>query len=484
MKKGHLSTLFILFALTVSHAQTERPNFIIVIGDDISWNDLGCYGNPTVKSPNVDKLAEEGIKFTNTYLTASSCSPSRCSIIAGRYPHNTGAAELHTPLPAGMPTLPGELMKAGYFTVASGKWHMGPSARSDFNLVDDKDVGNGGHKNWVKILQDRPKNQPFFMWFAAHDAHRDWHADDFGIPHDPDESVVPPYLADASGTRRDLASYYNEIQRLDHYLGLVRKELTEQGVLGNTLIIFMADNGLPFPRAKTRVYDSGMRTPFVLSWLNGQKSSGLESNSLISVIDIAPTFLELAGIEIGSTFQGISFAKTIKNPSAEHRNYIFAEHNWHDYEAHERMVRTKHFMYVINNRPQFPNQGPADSNRSPSYTDLKIIRDTGKLNAAQADVFLTPRPHEELFDCLADPEQLSNIASNERFVDILDDLRTIMQRWIEQTGDDVPDNLTLDAFDHEMGNLLPGVERFNSVDRGEMPGTKTNAIKINNKGPY
>jgi N-sulfoglucosamine sulfohydrolase len=156
--------LFIPFLL---FSQDEKPNFIIIIGDDISWNDLGCYGHPIVKTPHIDQLAGEGIRFTNTYLTASSCSPSRCSIMAGRYPHNTGAAELHTPLPEGMPTMAGQLKKAGYYTVSSGKWHMGPNARVDFDLVDDQNTGNGGHKNWVKILKDRPKDKPFFMWFAS-----------------------------------------------------------------------------------------------------------------------------------------------------------------------------------------------------------------------------------------------------------------------------------------------------------------------------
>ena len=482
--KNAIFTFLILFANSFSIVQAERPNFIIIIGDDISWNDLGCYGHPTVKSPNVDKMASLGLKFTNTYLTASSCSPSRCSIMTGRYPHNTGAAELHTPLPKGIPTLSGELKKAGYYTVASGKWHMGPNIRTDFDLVDDKDIGNGGHKNWVKILQERPKERPFFMWFAALDAHRAWHADAFGTPHDPEESVVPTYLVDAPGTRKDLASYYNEIQRLDHYLGLIREELNNQGVLENTLLIFMADNGRPFPRAKTRVYDSGMKTPFVLSWPNGLSENGISNNSMISVIDIAPTFLELAGIEAGPTFQGISFVKTIRDPSTEHRKYVFAEHNWHDYEAHERMVRTKYFMFVINSRPQFPNQGPADSNASMSYADLKDIRDQGMLNAAQADVFLVPRPHEELFDCIQDPDQMSNVATLDQYQDVLEDLRDVMHRWIKETGDDVPDHLTKDAFDTETGKLLPGIEKFNAVERGEMPGTKTIATKINRKGPY
>jgi arylsulfatase A-like enzyme len=474
-----LFLLLILLTFFEVKSQSPRPNFIIIIGDDISWNDLGCYGNPTVKSPNIDQLASEGIKYTNTYLTASSCSPSRCSIIAGRYPHNTGAAELHTPLPAGMPTMPGALKKSGYYTASAGKWHLGPNAKVDFDLVVEKDNGDGGEDQWIRVLKERPKDQPFFMWFASFDAHRDWQPDDRATPHKAGQSIVPPYLADTPGTRQDLAYYYDEIQRLDRYVGEVKDELKNQQVLDNTLIIVMADNGRPFPRAKTRVYDSGMKTPFVLSWAAGLKAGGLESNSLISVIDIAPTFLELAGLQVGPTFQGISFAKTLQNPETEHRQYIFAEHNWHDYEAHERMVRSKHFMYVVNNRPNFPNQGPADSNRSPSYQDLKTVRDQGRLSAAQADVFLTPRPHEELFDCLNDPEQLSNIASNEKYQETLDDLRFVMRRWVVETGDDVPENLTGSWYDTETGDRLE-VEQI----RKEMPGTRAKATEINEKGPY
>lgn len=471
--------ILILFDLSISFSQEGRPNFIIIIGDDISWNDLGCYGHPAVKSPNIDQLAGEGIKFTNAFLTASSCSPSRCSIIAGRYPHNTGAAELHTPLPLGMPTLPGELKKYGYYTVSAGKWHLGPNTKADFDHVVEKDNGNGGEDQWLTVMKERPKDKPFFFWFASHDAHRIWQADDFQTSHDPAKSFIPPYLVDAEGTRQDLASYYNEIQRLDYYVGEVKKELKNQGEFENTCIIVMADNGRPFPRSKTRVYDSGMKTPLVISWPKGLQGQNLESNSMISVIDIAPTFLELAEVKVGPTFQGISFAAILENPAQEHRNYVFAEHNWHDYEAHERMVRTKYFMYLVNNRPQFSNQGPADSNNSPSYADLKNVRDAGKLNAAQADVFLTPRAYEELFDCLQDSQQLSNLASNENYGEVLVDLRGVMNQWIVETGDNIPKNLTPAWYDTETGKGLD-IERV----RGEMPGSKTNAVEINNKGPY
>jgi N-sulfoglucosamine sulfohydrolase len=236
-------------------AKTHRPNFIIVIGDDISWNDLGCYGNPVVRTPHIDRLANQGIKYNSSFLTASSCSPSRCSIIAGRYPHNTGAAELHTPLPKGMPTLPGELKKSGYYTAAAGKWHLGPHAKAAFDLVVEQGNGVGGEEKWVATLQERPKDKPFFMWFASFDAHRDWQPDKQRKPHDAAQVHVPPYLVDGAGTRQDLAFYYDEIQRLDGFVGAVVQELRNQAILENTLILVMADNWKTVPTCQ----DKGLR---------------------------------------------------------------------------------------------------------------------------------------------------------------------------------------------------------------------------------
>ena len=454
-------SIYLFFVVSLpAFSQASRPNFVIIIGDDISWNDLGSYGNPTVKSPHIDQLAREGMKFTNVYLTASSCSPSRSSIISGRYPHNTGAAELHTPLTEGMVTLAGQLRKNGYYTAASGKWHLGPYAKTDFDLVVEENIGPGGEEQWIPVLKNRPWNMPFFLWLAALDAHRQWQPDPEATPHDPATVALPPYLADAPDTRQDLASYYDEIQRFDRYVGMVRSELAAQGELENTLLIVMADNGRPFPRCKTRVYDSGMKTPFIIYWPKGLQKAGADSEALVSVIDIAPTFLELAGIAFPPSLQGISFVPVIKNSATKHRKYAFAEHNWHDFEAHERMVRDQRFLYVVNNRPDLPALGPADSNNSPTFTDLTILRKQGRLNAAQADVFMAPRPYP-------------------RYYEVLNQLREIMNRWIQETGDDVPVNLTPSKYDPVTGKQI-----VDSGVRGTMPGSTTDAISNNNKGPY
>ena len=155
-------------ALVSCGNQRNRPNIILIIGDDISCDDFGCYGHPTIRTPNVDRLAKNGIKFTNAFLTASSCSPSRCSIITGRYPHNTGAAELHTPLPADQVVFPKLLKEAGYYTAAAGKWHMGEATKTAFDVVLDnrKQNGNGGEEKWLDVIRERPNDKPFFFWFS------------------------------------------------------------------------------------------------------------------------------------------------------------------------------------------------------------------------------------------------------------------------------------------------------------------------------
>lgn len=473
MKALHFATLTVLiiaaFNATGQNKET-RPNFIIFIADDVSWNDFACYGNPEVSTPNIDQLAAGGMRCTHTFLTASSCSPSRISILTGRYPHNTGAAELHTSPSRKWSTFASELKGAGYYTAQAGKWHMGELIREGFDLVHDKENGDGGESYWVSLVENRPQDKPFCMWMAAHDAHRVWGPNDFSGTHQAGKINPPPFLVDGDSTRKDLAKYYDEISRFDHHIGKVVEKLKEQGAYENTFIIVMADNGMPFPRAKTRVYDSGMRTPFVLHWPIGITKSGTVCGAMLSVIDIGPTLLDLAGIEKVPSFQGRSFAHLLNNPEESFRGYVFAEHNWHDYEAHERMVRSRDFMYILNSRPQFPNQGPADSNRSLSFEELKKQRDKGLLTPAQADVFLAPRPHEELFDCRSDKMQLVNIASLPDYQQKKAEMREILEWWMDSTGDSVPKELTPDWYDRETGASLGREVRV----RGTMPGDDGN----------
>ncbi|MFY0652362.1 MAG: sulfatase [Cyclobacteriaceae bacterium] len=463
-----------------AHAKKEKPNFIIFIADDVSWDDLGCYGNKFVQTPNIDNLASQGLKFTNTYLTASSCSPSRNSILLSRYPHNTGGAELHTKPPAEMVSFPELLKNKGYYTLHAGKYHQGDYSERAYDVIyRDKRNLNGGEGMWIESVQSRPKDKPFFMWFAAFDAHRNWGENEFSGTHNPDEIKPPFYLSDGDDTKKDLGQYYDEIKRFDYYIGEIVKILKEQKAYANTVIMVMADNGRPFPHSKTRVNDRGMKTPFVVSWPEKVKEAQT-CDALVSAIDIGPTLLDLAEMDPVKSIQGKSFSTLIDNPGADFRNYVFAEHNWHDYEAHERMVRNKDYMLIVNARPNKPQMGPADAVGSPSFTDLKKMEAKGELSAIQADVFVTPRPKEELYDLNKDKLQLMNVASVPEYGSSLNDLRKVLQQWVDETGDNTPANLTQDWY---LG--VPGyIKTAAHSNRGEMPGQKTNAVKNNNPGPF
>ncbi|MCH2115070.1 MAG: sulfatase [Pirellulales bacterium] len=483
-------------------AKGERPNFVIIMADDVSWDDFGCYGNPHVRTPSIDKLADNGIRFVNAYLTTSSCSPSRCSIITGRYPHNTGAAELHLPLPENQIPFPSVMKKAGYYTVHAGKWHYG-NIHASFDVVKYDKRGDSWKNDpsmsgwFVDLIKGRPKDKPFFAFFNSLDAHRGWDAH-LGVVDEEnslarqnrDKVVVPEYLADTPATRDDLAHYYEEIHRFDLYVGKVIAELEKQGVLDNTVVMVMADNGRPFPRCKTRLYDCGIKSPFVVHFPNMIKKRGAKSHALVSAIDIAPTILDLAGVSIPNKVQGRSFASLLREPSNKFRRYVFAEHNWHDMEAFERMVRSEDYMYIYNGRPNFPNCGPADSISCRTHAELKKLYDAGQATPAQADCFIAPRPDEELYDMREDSDQLNNLAANPKYETALEEMRKVMKIWQFQTCDSMPDRLTPDVFLREFipkqrfvrDDISP--EELMKQSRADQPGIDKGSDTCLNTGPF
>jgi len=479
-------------------ADPARPNFVLFIADDVSWNDFGCYGNAAARTPRIDRLAEQGIRFTNCFLTASSCSPSRASIITGRYPHNNGeAVELHRPLPAHLVKFPALLKRDGYHTALAGKDHMPQLGGGEEAVWDVKQDGrvagnSGGEVHWVDVVRNRPQDKPFFFWFAAYDAHRGWDGDRewianrYGPRHDPEKVVVPAALVDTPATRDDLASHANEVTRFDWFVGQVVDELRTQGAVDNTVIMVMADNGRPFPRGKTRLHDEGMKTAFVVHWPEGVARPGASSASLLSSIDICPTVLTLAGIAMPSQVQGVSFARLLQEPHAQVRAYAFSEHNWHDYAAHGRAVRDRDgFLYIRNAHPQSAWIGPADSVGSPSHKDLAEAAKRRPLAPPQADVLQEPRPEEELYRTADDPDQVRSLVGDERYRKTLAELRAIMDRWQDVTGDSVPAKLSPDFYDRDLGyvDAATGTNIDGQRILGDPPGLDRGADRIDEPGP-
>ena len=474
----------ICFSYAEEKAGSEKPNFVFFIADDVSQVDFGCYGHPSIKTPHIDSLAAAGMRFDNAYLTTSSCSPSRCSIITGRYPHNTGAPELHVKLPAKQIRFPELLREAGYYTVLSGKNHMfGNKDRAFDKITKGKDPGCT--EFWLKHLQERPKDKPFFFWFSSIDAHRSWQKSKDVPTYSHEEVIVPPYMVDTKVTREDLASYYHEVSRYDRDIGLVTAELKKQGVLENTVIIIAADNGRPFPRDKSRLYDSGIKTPWIIHYPKMIKKAAV-SKSLLSVIDLSATCLELSGITKPEAIQGQSFIPILKNPEAKIRDMVFAEHNWHVYKNHERMVRFGDFVYIKNNYPNQANLCYESDTKYPAGKELWEAHLAGKTTAQQQQVFANPCPDEELFKLSSDPNQLTNLAGNIEYAEQLKEARQLLADWTEQTGDSIPAKPTPNRHAPpriENGKIVSGGKYKVRNPHGEMPGASNNAMKINHPGP-
>ena len=253
----------------------------------------------------------------------------------------------------------------------------------------------------------------------------------------------------------------------------------------------MADNGRPFPHSKTRLNDQGVKTPFILLYKNGNVSG--VTRSLVSAIDIVPTILEFAGIEIGENYQGKSFKNLLQSPDAPFRNFVFAEHNWHDYESHQRMVRNKDFMYIENNRNQYAQLGPLDALNSLSFASLFEKNKTGEINEIQGEIFISPRSKEEFYDMQNDLFQRKNLVLDRDFQDEINNLRNVLNQWKEETGDSEPESITKHWYKRTPGSIEARNSLSKSIEslktefhgiRGEFPGTSNNAIKINNKGPF
>lgn len=456
----------------------KLPNFVFLIADDLAWDDLSPFGHETILTPNLQRLADGGMRFDQAFLTCASCSPSRASIITGRYPHQTDAEELHWPLPKEQVTFVEKLREKGYWTGAAGKWHLGDEIvdRFDKVLVADESGfqlpagdaaksgtfaetldgdAKSGCADWIPLMRERDRTKPFFLWLASLDPHRPY---DEGILKDgarPEEVRLPPYHPDTPAVRADYCLYYDEITRLDRYVGEVLDELEAQGVAENTLVLFFSDNGRPFPRDKTTLYDSGIKTPLIARW-PARIAPRSVCERLVSTVDLAKTILGLAKIEKpGITFEGVDLSPLFTNPVKPLREYVFAEKNWHDFEDHARSVRNERYKYIHNHYIDLPLTPPADAVRSPTYVELLRLLEKNELSTAQQRCFEAPRPAEELYDLRLDPYELVNLAADERYAPVLEAMRAALADWEEKTGDKAPEMRTADDFDRITGLPTP-----------------------------
>lgn len=472
----------------------SNPNIILIIADDMNWDDCGAYGHPAIRTPNIDRLAAQGVTFQHAYLTTNSCSPSRSSILTGKYPHNTGAEQLHWPLPEDSQTFAKVLRDTGYYTAAAGKWHLGDAVRSHFDRIYEASTAGfvlpsssdgepakmvakqpSGCEDWELALDERPKDKPFFLWLAALDPHREYTAGALDPPHRSDDVIVPPHLPDTHAVREDLRLYYDEIGRLDNYIGKVTTKLQQQGVSENTIIVFISDNGRPFPRDKTSLYDGGIRTPWIVRWPEKIKP-GVTTKALVSAVDIAPTFLKLAGAKEAQSFptSGKDFSAVLLDPTKPHREFAFAEDHWHDYEDHARSIMTTRFKLIRNDYVDLPATPSADAGRGLSWQAMLQLEQDGKLTPQQRNCFVVPRPQWELYDLQRDPGELENRIDTPAYQSVRKKLTDALARWTDETKDYLPSRRTPDEFDRVTGEPDHSVRVRPRRSKKEMFGTNGN----------
>ncbi len=409
---------------TASH--NARPNIVQIICHDLGRY-VGCLGAP-IDTPNIDALADEGVLFASYHCTAAQCSPSRGSIMTGRYPHNNGLvglAHLGWQIGANEVTLPMYLNRAGYHTRLIGHQHENsePAMLGYQTIESPKNDARTVAAALHEFLHGEARGgQPFYVNCGIGEPHRPYEREGYDRD-DPDTLEVLPYLPDRPGIREDLAGLHGLIWRLDEAVGAMRESLEASGLADNTLFIFTTDHGIAMPRAKGTCYDPGTGTVLILRWPE-QFAGGRVRSELLTNCDFLPTLLDLAGVDVPPQVDGRSFlALADGDERYEPREEIFCEMNWHDQYNPMRAVRTNRYKYIRNFGRRPLVYMPADIYVAPAGEAMK------------EDFYSAVRPTEELYDLDSDPLEMNNLIADPDYDDAAWTLRTRVQNWMVETND-------------------------------------------------
>lgn len=418
-----------LCSIACADDKTQRPNILWIIAEDLS-PDLACYGQPLVKTPNIDKLAAQGARYTSAFTTSPVCSPSRSAFMTGMYQTTIGCHNHRShryddyTLPEPVKLITHYFREAGYFT-SNCNADFKNAGKTDFNFKIDNPYDG-------LDFRDRKPNQPFYAQVNLYGVHRPFKTDPEN-PIDPDKVKLPPYYPDHPIARRDWADYLEHIQLLDKNVGKILKRLEDDGLADNTIVFFFGDNGRAHVRDKQFIYDGGIHVPLIVRW-PGYIAPGTVINDLVSAIDLGPTSLNLAKIKPPTHMQGQIFTGT----NTKKRRFIIAARDRCDETVDRiRCVRTKRFKYIRNFMPQRPykQENLYKRHRYPVWSLLDVLQKQGKLTPAQALFMARTRPPEELYDLRTDPHEINNLAEDPKYQKTLKKLRSNLDNWIKQTSD-------------------------------------------------
>jgi arylsulfatase A-like enzyme len=425
-------------SLVGSSCQTSsgpRPNILWIIGEDFS-PDLGCYGNRVVQTPNIDRLASQGVLYTSAFVTAPVCSAARSALATGMYQTSIGAHNHRShrddgyTLPSGVRLFTEYLREAGYHTSNLKGGELEGTGKTDFNFNVEKPYDGA---DW----SEREEDQRFYAQINFSETHRAFERFP-ERPIDPGTVELPPYYPDHPAMRLDWELYLETAQRLDRKVGRVLERLEADGLAEDTVVIFFGDHGRPMPRGKQFLYEGGIHVPLIVRIPEKYRPEGFtpgsRNDNLISSIDITATTLSLAGVRPPSNMEG----RTFLGSDAEPRDHVVSARDRCDETVDRiRSVRTKQYKYIRN---YYPDRAYTQQNiyKDTSYPPLQVMRQlnaAGKLTMAQAPFLAPTRPAEELYDLQADPYEVSNLAESPEQKQTLEDLRAKLEAWIQETGD-------------------------------------------------
>ena len=427
MKRYLLSALPCLFIFFISCQQRENlppPNILWIVSED-NGPFLGCYGDSLATTPHLDQLASEGILYLNAYANAPVCAPNRATLITGMYTISTGIENMRStfPVPEFIKFYPQYLKEKGYYTSNNKK--------KDYNTTDQPEVWDesSGEATYLR----RKPGQPFFSIFNLTTTHEGClHKGSEPAFHDPEKVRLPPYHPDTKEMRNDWAVYYDRIKEMDGQAGEILQQLEDEGLAEHTIVFYYSDHGGAVARSKRFLFESGLKVPLMVRIPEPYKHlapqpMGTKSDQRVAFVDLAPTLLNLAGIEIPDHMQGTAFlGENIPKPQP----YAFASRARMDERIDlSRSVTDGRYRYTRNFMPHRPYaQYIQYLWRAPSMQSWENQFKTGNLNDIQKAFFLT-KPYEELYDLSADPHNVHNLVDNPNFSEHLTKLRTALDQW-------------------------------------------------------
>ncbi|MGQ9463320.1 MAG: sulfatase-like hydrolase/transferase [Candidatus Fervidibacter sp.] len=441
-------------------AVKERPNFLWITCEDMSPT-LGCFGDSYAVTPNLDRLAAEGVRFVNVFTHSPVCAPSRSGLITGMYPTSIGTHNMRCK------AVPPPLVKCFTEYLRAAGYYCTNNAKTDYNFVHDPKIGTAGadaapltawdESSSKAHWRNRPDGAPFFSVLnitVTHESQIRSQSESLlkqlstlspTERHDPDKAPVPPYYPDTPVVRKDIARHYDTIILMDRRVGEILRELEEDGLLDDTIVWFLSDHGVGLPRAKRWVYDSGIRVPLIIripekwrEWASPDDPNKVKPGSvvddLIAFVDFAPTMLSLAGIPIPPHMQGQAFLGPRK---VTPRKFVYAARDRMD-ETYDiiRAVRDKRFKYIRNFAFHLPYAQHIDyAEETPTMQEWRRLNTESKLNEIQSRFFAPTKSVEELYDTLTDPHETLNLANDPKYRSVLEAMRAELFRWMKETGD-------------------------------------------------